>query len=87
MFCDNCFEHTDNFYKILESVFCKNCVTHFSLIKCPNKQCKKIISLNGYNDLYDIEDNTCSACNVVFCNECFVKSNNLKICKECFNKI
>lgn len=85
MLCDECMDITNDYQTIANSHYCNYCVNKYMLSRCPGGICNNIISLNGYDELTDIENNTCTSCDTVFCDSCLVRAKNLKMCNECFN--
>ena len=85
MICDECYNITDNYNTINNISYCLNCINNYMLIPCPGEFCNNIISLNGFDGINDTENNTCSKCDTIFCNDCLIKSNNIKMCNECFD--
>lgn len=85
MSCEECLEFTDNLYKISNNDYCEDCINKYMLVKCPGELCVNVISLNGYDELSDINNNTCSICDAVYCDDCFIRTTNVKICKDCLN--
>lgn len=85
MICDECLEYTSNYHTIGNNCYCHNCKNKYMLVKCPGHYCNKIVSINGYDELDNIELNTCSSCDTVFCDNCLIKETNVIMCKDCFN--
>jgi len=85
MLCDECCENVGEYETINGNTFCTECMNKYVLVPCPGNYCSNIISLNGYNDMDDIDDSTCTSCENVFCKNCMVKAKNLKLCQDCFN--
>lgn len=83
MLCDECCEFTNNYETINANNYCLTCIAKYMLSACPGEKCNNIISLNGFNDLDDIEDYICTFCDTVYCNNCIIRERNIIICKEC----
>ena len=84
-YCDECQEHTNDHYEIANNIFCFSCINKYQLVKCPGLNCNNVISLNEYG-YGDVENNTCTMCRTIVCNSCIVKTKNLTICSDCFDK-
>lgn len=85
MICEECSEITNEYFTISNNIYCINCVNNYMLAKCPSFLCSNVISINGYNELNDIDNITCTLCDTVFCENCLVKAKNIIMCKDCFN--
>lgn len=85
MLCEECYELTNNYQQINGINYCKSCTYKYMLMACPGENCNNIISLNGFDELDDVDNYTCTRCDTVFCNNCLIKDRNLIMCKECFN--
>lgn len=85
MLCDECYEYSDEYENMRGNTYCTKCINKYKLIQCPGYSCNSTISLNGYDDIEDIEENTCTECDTIFCNNCLVRARNLLLCKDCFN--
>lgn len=84
-YCDECQEQTNDHYKIGDDIYCLSCIYKYELVKCPGRNCINVISLNNYG--YDNnEKNTCNICHIIVCNSCIVRSKNLILCDDCFDK-
>lgn len=83
MYCDECIEPTNDYVTIVDNNYCRDCAYKYMLSKCPGELCYNVISLNGY-DIEDVENNTCTSCDTIFCGDCLVKARNLRLCKYCF---
>lgn len=84
MLCDECQEITNNYYTIANNNYCQKCIDLYMLMKCPSHLCYEIISLNGFDGMYDTDENTCTSCNAIFCDFCLIRATNLIKCKDCF---
>lgn len=85
MLCEECFEFTDNYQSINGNNYCDACMRKYMLVPCPGLSCNNIISLNGFDELDDVENYTCTSCDTIFCDNCLVRAKNLKLCNECFD--
>lgn len=85
MLCDECCEFTREYLTINGNNYCRTCVDKYMLVACPGSSCNNVISLNGFDELDDVENYTCTHCDTVFCDNCIIKATNLKMCNECFN--
>lgn len=83
MLCDECCEFVNDYELINGNNYCRTCISKYMIAACPGESCANIISLNGFNDLDDIENYTCSFCDTVYCNQCLARDRNLLICKDC----
>jgi len=81
--CEECYEPVSSLVKIGESTFCNQCITNNKFQKCPMQYCSNIISLNGYNDSYDIDIMTCDLCGYAVCKQCLIAYKNIKYCINC----
>jgi hypothetical protein len=84
MICDECFEFTNDVEKINGNDYCKTCLEKYLLNPCPGEDCNNIISLNGFDELDDVEYYTCTSCDTIFCHNCIIRSTNIQLCKYCF---
>jgi hypothetical protein len=81
--CEECYEPVSSLVKIGENTFCKQCIANNKFQKCPMQYCNNIISLNGYNDSYDIDILTCDLCGYIVCKDCLTAFKNIKYCVNC----
>lgn len=84
MYCSECQEKSDNTIKIAKQRFCKPCIDNYKLTKCPNSDCTNVISMNGYNYMFNIDDLECDTCGYHVCEQCLVINKCNKYCKACF---
>lgn len=84
--CDECQSLTDDCKKIVNNTFCKQCIYKYNIVRCPSANCNSVISRNGHNNDVDIDDNICSRCNVIVCNYCIFRYNDLIICYDCYSE-
>jgi len=88
MICDECQKYVTIKWSTLNNNnnnYCHDCIKKYMLIKCPGNLCDNIVSLNGYDGITNIELETCSVCDAIFCNNCLIRGKNFIICRECFN--
>lgn len=85
MYCNECLETVENYNTIGSNNYCTDCINKYHLVKCPNDLCDNVISINGYDDMVEIENDTCSICDTIYCSECIIRDTNLQICTDCFN--
>lgn len=79
MYCEYCLEKNKKLIKISNNTYCIDCINTFRLVKCPEEECNNVISL------HENENNTCTSCNTIFCNNCIISTNNLCLCNYCIN--
>jgi hypothetical protein len=88
MTCNNCLDaiqSKNNIIKIAGGTYCRDCFTKYALRACPCRNCENVISLNGYDDEYDIEYDTCSICDTTVCGQCIINTKNMRVCKDCLH--
>lgn len=85
MICDECLDYSRNNINISGTNYCIECANKYLLRRCPGPLCNNVISLNGYDDLDDTEQYTCTHCDTIHCNDCLIRDTNILICKDCFN--
>ena len=84
MLCDECLESTTDYQSINGFNYCEACMKKYMLVPCPGS-CNNIISLNGFDELDDVENYTCTICDTAYCDNCIVRAKNIKMCIDCFN--
>ena len=84
MICSECQEFDNNYITIGNGSYCYYCTDTFKLVKCPSKKCNNVISLNGYDESFDTDSNTCNNCNIMVCDSCITRQRS-KYCNECIN--
>lgn len=87
MICFECQENAVNAKKIGSYNYCNDCIYKYMLVKCPNRTCMEVVSLNGYDNSIDIDLMTCQQCNSVCCSACITKYSNTIICSECITNL
>ena len=85
MFCNECLEYSRDGMTLSGNYYCIMCINKYLLRECPGSGCNNIISLNGFDDLDDTDENTCKNCDTIYCNDCLIRDTNILLCNDCFN--
>jgi hypothetical protein len=85
MICDFCQKDTNQFFTLSYFHFCTKCLQDNKIVECPGQNCDQILSLNDNNNQVNIDDNKCSMCRQIMCNNCIKLYKNIKICNNCIS--
>lgn len=85
MLCEECCEYEKNYIRINDRNYCGRCLVKYDIVSCPGEICSNLISLNGYDGLDDVDNNTCTKCNTIFCDNCIIRDSNIQLCYDCFD--
>ena len=77
--CNKCHIITNDYYNIVNNIYCLSCLDKYMLHKCPGQLCFNIISLTEH------ASNICCICDTIMCDFCVNTYNKLLICKYCHN--